>query len=326
MNQNSTVNALHGNSMKIALLFPGQGSQFTGMCRSLINDFPYVKRYFDEANELLGFDILKLCLNGPEEKLNLTVNAQPCILLNSYCAFQVLRQEYKIKPFLLAGHSLGEISALCCSGAITFKDALMIVRKRGQLMQEAAGLGAGAMTAINGLSVSEVETIIVSTGSKGYAVISNINSEVQVVVSGEKEAVNKVGAEAKGLGAVTIPLKVSAPFHSPMMKPAAMAFEKELNIYNYSKLNYPVISNVRSKPYLNEKEIIPLLVDQITSPVNWHKISSYLSRAGVVVTLELPPGKTLTKLSASKADKISHFTFDQSGELFVNIKTQSTSV
>jgi len=312
--------------MKIALLFPGQGSQYKGMCRSLVNDFPYVKKYFDEANELLRFDMLKLCLNGPEEELNLTVNAQPCILLNSYCAFQVLRQEHDIKPFLLAGHSLGEISALCCSGAIAFKDAIKIVRKRGQLMQDASGLGTGAMIAINGLSVNEIETIIASTGSQGFAVISNINSEIQIVVSGERDSVYKVGLEAKGLGAVTIPLKVSAPFHSPMMKPAAIAFEKELSLYNYSRLNYPVISNVRSKPYRNENEIIPLLVDQVTSAVNWHRISSYLSRAGVDATLELPPGKTMTKLSASKTDKISHFAFDQFSELFVNIKTQSTSV
>jgi [acyl-carrier-protein] S-malonyltransferase len=312
--------------MKIALLFPGQGSQFTGMCRSLISDFPYVKKYFDEANELLGFDLLKLCLNGPEERLNLTVNAQPSILLNSFCAFQAIRQEYDIKPFLLAGHSIGEISALCCSGAIAFTDAVKIVRKRGQLMQDAAGLGAGAMIAINGLSISEVEMILASSDSKGNAVISNINSEIQIVVSGEKDAVYKVGLEAKARGAVTIPLKVSAPFHSPMMKPAAIAFEKELNMYSYSKLNYPVISNVRSKPYCHENEIIPLLVDQVTSPVNWHRISSYLSRAGVDVTLELPPGKTLTKLSDKKWDKIAHYSFEQFKELFVNIKANPTSV
>ncbi len=306
--------------MKVAILFPGQGSQFTGMCKSLVNDFPYVKEYFNEADELLGFDMLKLCLNGPEEKLNLTENAQPCILLNSYCAFQVLRQECNIKPFLLAGHSLGEISALCCSGAIMFKDAIKIVRKRGQLMQDAAGLGTGSMIAINGLSVKKVQTIMDAIDSKGCAVISNINSEFQIVVSGKKEIVLNIGIEAKNLGAVTIPLKVSAPFHSPMMKPAAVAFENELNNYTYAKLNYPVMSNVRSKPYRNENEIIPLLVDQVISPVNWLKISSYLIRAGVDRTLELPPGKTLTKLSAAEGGKISHFVFDQFRELFVSLQ------
>jgi [acyl-carrier-protein] S-malonyltransferase len=231
-----------------------------------------------------------------------------------------LRQEYDFKPFLLAGHSLGEISALCCSGAIAFKDAIKIVRKRGQLMQEASAVGTGAMVAINGLSVMEVEDVIKLFGVQKSAVISNINSESQIVVSGEREAVNKVGDEAKGLGAVIIPLKVSAPFHSPMMRPAAIAFEGELQCYHYSKLTFPVISNVTSKPYLSENEIIPLLIDQITAPVNWLKISSYMGRTGAEATLELPPGKILTKLSTTKNDRLSHFTFDQIRELFVNIK------
>jgi [acyl-carrier-protein] S-malonyltransferase len=308
------------SDMKIAILLPGQGSQFTGMAKSLLVDFPYVKRYFEEANDLLGFDILNLCLNGPEEELSLTINAQPAILLNSFCAFQILRQEYDFKPFLLAGHSLGEISALCCSEAIAFEDAIRIVQKRGLLMQEASAVGAGAMIAINGLYIQEVQDVIDITGLQKSAVISNINSESQIVVSGEREAVNKVGSEAKGLGALIIPLKVSAPFHSPMMKPAAIAFEKELNCYHYSKLIYPVISNVTCKPYGSENEIVPLLVDQITSPVNWLKISSYMCRTGAEATLELPPGKTLTKFSATKKDKLAHFTFNQFRELFVNIK------
>jgi [acyl-carrier-protein] S-malonyltransferase len=306
--------------MKISLLLPGQGSQFAGMAKSLLGDFPYVKRYFEEANELLGFDIMNLCLNGPEEELNLTVNAQPAILLNSFCAFQILRLEYDFKPFIMAGHSLGEISALCCSGAIAFADAIRIVQKRGLLMQEASAVGAGAMIAINGLSFLEVEAVIAASNLQKSAVISNVNSESQIVVSGEREAVTFIGSEAKGLGALIIPLKVSAPFHSPMMRPAAIAFEKELNCYHYSKLIFPVISNVTCKPYRSENEIVPLLVDQITSPVNWMKISTYMGMTGVEATLELPPGKTLTKLSTTKGDKLSHFTFDQFRELFVNIK------
>ncbi len=304
--------------MKIALLFPGQGSQFTGMCQSLLNDFPYVNRYFEEANALLGIDMLDLCLHGPEEKLNLTENAQPAILLNSYCAFRVLRQEYGVEPFLLAGHSLGEISALCCSGAIAFGDAIRLVRKRGQLMQEAAAVGSGSMVAINGLSVGVVESILRTSGSLGKAVVSNVNSETQVVVSGEMEAVQEIGIVAKSMGAVTIPLRVSAPFHSPMMKSAAISFEKELSNYPYASLDYPVISNVRSKPYRSEKEIIPLLTEQVTSPVNWQKITEYIHRTGVDLFLELPPGKTLTKLSGAKGQKHAHFTFDQIGELFVD--------
>jgi [acyl-carrier-protein] S-malonyltransferase len=281
------------------------------MCSSLLNEYTYIRKYFDEANNLLGFDILDLCLNGPEEELNLTANAQPAILLLSYCAFQVLLKEYNIQPFLLAGHSLGEISALCCSGAIRFEDALKIVRKRGELMQSASGTGKGAMIAVNGLMITQVETLLKSLEYPPEVVISNINSETQLVISGEKDAVEEIGIEAKKMGAVTIPLKVSAPFHSPMMKAAAIELQKVLSNYSYSKLNYPVISNVTSKPYKNENEIIPLLVDQVTAPVDWFKISSYIRRTPVDFTLELPPGKTLTKLSGIKGDRLDHYTFKQ---------------
>lgn len=321
---NDNKNAVHifsGDYLKIVLLFPGQGAQYPGMCKSLLEDYPFVKKYFDEVSEVLEFDILDLCLNGPAEKLNLTANAQPSILLISYCAFQILRHEYDFKPFLLAGHSLGEISALCCSGAIEFKDAIKIVKKRGEIMQNAASSGAGAMTAINGLSINQVETLLASSGLQKDVVISNINSETQIVISGENTAVQAISLESNKLGAVTIPLKVSAPFHSPMMRPAAKELEKELRLYKYSKLNYPVISNVKSKPYSNENEIIPLLVEQVTAPVNWLNISSYIKRTSANLTLELPPGKTLTKLSKMKGDKQKHYLFNQVKELKLFNKT-----
>lgn len=301
--------------MHFAFLFPGQGAQHPGMGANYIKEFPYIKEYYLEANEVLNFDMLDLCLNGSEEKLNLTANAQPAILLLSYCAFQILLKETDIKPFLMAGHSLGEISALCCSGAINFSDALRIVKKRGELMQLAVSQGDGAMIALNGLSLVEAQNLIAAGFSEGIAVISNINSKNQIVISGSKKSVEAIGEEAKRMGAVAIPLKVSAPFHSPLMKPAALGLEAELNNYVFHKLNYSVLSNVTCKPYMDENEIIPLLTDQVTTAVNWLKIMEYITKTRVDITLELPPKKTLTKLFQSQNPKINNYSFDQLDEI-----------
>ncbi len=301
--------------MHFAFLFPGQGSQYPGMGAMYLQEFPYIKDYFLEASEILNFDILDLCLNGPEDKLNLTANAQPAILLVSYCAFKILQKESYITPFLMAGHSLGELSALCCSGAISFHDVLKIVRKRGELMQQAVSAGNGIMLAINGLTVKQVQDLCNSNLAAGKAVISNINSETQIVISGDREKVTLVGGQAKLMGAIVIPLKVSAPFHSSLMKPAAVGLENELNKYTFSKLKYPVISNVTNKPYLNENEIIPLLTEQVTTVVNWLKTMEYIQKTSVNIALELPPKKTLTKLFQSQKNRITCYPFDRLEEI-----------
>ena len=297
--------------MYFALLFPGQGAQYSGMCENYLHEFPYIKQFFLEANEILGFDILELCRHDPDNKLNLTINAQPAILILGYCAFQILQRETGIKPFLMAGHSLGEISALCCSGAINFHDAVKIVRRRGELMQNAVKDNTGAMLAINGLSLNEIESLcsLDSTGDK--VVISNINSRNQIVVSGEKESVENLGDKAKKAGAITIPLKVSAPFHSPMMKPVAKDFEIELSNYVFRDLKYPVISSVTCKPYLNQNEIIPLLSEQVTTKINWLKIMEYIGKTRVDATIELPPKKTLTGFFKKQKNITNNFTFEQ---------------
>jgi [acyl-carrier-protein] S-malonyltransferase len=313
----------------IAFVFPGQGSQYPGMGANYLREFPYIKEFFLQANEVLDFDILNLCVNGPEDKLNLTAIAQPSILILSYCGFQILQKESDIKPFLMAGHSLGELSALCCSGAISFPDAVRIVRKRGELMQQAVSGGNGAMLAVNGLSLSEVQKLCTSDLSHGKAVISNINSQSQIVISGEKESIEAIGNQARLLGAITIPLRVSAPFHSPFMNPAAIGLESELNNYTYSQLQYPVISNVTCKPYMDENEIIPLLTQQVTTVVNWLKIMEYIRRTSVDVTLELPPKKTLTKLFQSQKSAISSYAFEQWKEIrnyFTSTIDQPTSI
>jgi [acyl-carrier-protein] S-malonyltransferase len=286
-----------------------------------LQEFPYIRRFFLEASDVLHIDLLDLCLNGPEEKLNLTANAQPSILVLSYCAFHIVQKESDLKPFLLAGHSLGEISALCCSGAIRFPDAVRIVRKRGELMQLAAGGGDGAMLAINGLSARDVQDLCCSGLSSGKAVISNINSPDQIIISGEKGCVETIGNQARLLGAITIPLKVSAPFHSPFMKPAAFGLESELGSYKFSGLGYPVISNVTCKPYMDENEIIPLLTEQVTTVVHWLKIMEYIARTCVDITLELPPKKTLTRFFRSLKSSITSYTFDHREEI-TNLSTR----
>ncbi|MGE5457088.1 MAG: ACP S-malonyltransferase [Methanococcaceae archaeon] len=298
--------------MHFAFLFPGQGAQYPGMGANYLKEFPYIKEIFLEAGEVLNFDILDLCLNGPEEKLNLTANAQPSILTLGYCAFQISQKETDIKPLVLAGHSLGEITALSCSGAISFPDALRIVRKRGELMQLAVSRGNGAMLAVNGLSIIKVQNLCLADGE---TVISNINSADQIVISGVKQRVDEIGRQARMLGAITIPLKVSAPFHSPFMKPAAAALESELSNYRFSKLKYPVISNVTCKPYMDENEIIPLLTEQVTTVVNWLKIMAYLCKTRVNYTLELLPKKTLTRLFQNLKNGITCFNFDQLEEI-----------
>lgn len=308
--------------MKYAFLFPGQGTQHPGMGAKLVQEYPYVKNIFIEANDILQFDILDLCSFGREEDLNMTANAQPAILLVSYCAFCIVLRESGVRPFLMAGHSLGEISALCCSGAIRFPDALRIVRKRGELMQSALGAGNGAMLAITGIPIDEVRQLCGSGLAKGRAVISNINSREQTVVSGDAESVDAVGDRARRLGATILSLKVSAPFHSPLMQPAATGLETELNCYTFSELQYPVLSNVTCKPYMNEHEIIPLLTKQVTSVVNWLKIMEYITKTRVCSTLELPPKKTLTRLFNSQKAAITSYAFDQ----FEELKNLSTAV
>jgi [acyl-carrier-protein] S-malonyltransferase len=308
--------------MHFAFLFPGQGSQYPGMVIQLLQEFPYIKEYFIEASQVLDYDILDLCINGPEDKLNLTAKAQPAILVLSYSAFQILLKETEIKPFLLAGHSLGEISALCCSGAIKFPDAVKIVKKRGELMQQAVSAGNGSMLALNGLTLDEVQELCNSDASGKKAVVSNINSTNQIVISGLKENIEAAGNLAKQKGAIVIPLNVSAPFHSPMMESVSSGFETELNYYSFSRLEYPVISNVICKPYMDENEIIPLLTEQITVPVNWLKIMEYISKTPVNITLELPPKKTLTRFFKYFDNSgISSYSFEQINEVLKLFKS-----
>ncbi|EPR12947.1 ACP S-malonyltransferase [Ruminiclostridium papyrosolvens] len=291
---------------KLAFLFPGQGAQYIGMGKSLCENFPVAGQIFDEANEALDFDLKKLCSEGDISELTKTENTQPAILTASHAAFRVYMQEVGITPEYTAGHSLGELSALCCAGAIKFADAVKLVRQRGRFMQEAVPEGLGSMAAVSGI---DLDTIGIecsrASGNGNVVVVSNYNSAEQTVISGHLKAVNDAGEALKVLGARVVYLKVSAPFHSPLMQPAADSFREILRNCTFNDMEWPVISNVTSEPYPGKEAIIDYLSQQITSPVRWQSTIEYMHEAGINNAIEMGPKAVLKNLMRSnKAIKV----------------------
>lgn len=303
---------------RIALLFPGQGSQYVGMAKNLIESFYEAKETFEEANSALGFDIKKLCIEGSIEDLTKTENTQPAILTASIAAYRVYMKEIGIEPVYTAGHSLGEFSALCCSGSIKLSDALKIVRRRGKFMQEAVPIGVGGMSAISGIRQDIIEAECLKASKDGkMVVVSNYNSVEQIVISGNIEAVNEAGEILKGLGASVVPLKVSAPFHSPLMQPAADKLNEELHKYSYGELKHKVISNVTAHPYLGKENIIEYLTKQIVQPVRWQSSMDFIQKQGIDLAVELGPKTVLKNLMKKNAPNIKTFSFDNQSDVQV---------
>ncbi|MBW9154629.1 ACP S-malonyltransferase [Clostridium estertheticum] len=297
---------------KVALLFPGQGSQYIGMGKTFYDGYPIAKETFEEANDVLGFDIRKLCFQGDMEKLTMTENTQPAILTMGVAMFRVYMKEIGIEPSYLAGHSLGEIIALSCAGAIHFKDAVKMVHNRGKFMQEATAFGTGSMAVISGLNWKEIEDECKIKRERGkLVVISNYNACDQVVISGYKEAVKEVATNLYEKGGRITPLNVSAPFHSPLMKLAAEKFEIELTKYKYSKLKWPVMSNITALPYEDSSRIIENLKKQIVEPVKWQAIIDYMERNGVKIGIELGPQEVLKNLMKKNSNRIKVFSYDK---------------
>lgn len=297
---------------KIAILFPGQGSQYVGMAKSLCESFIEAKETFEEANNALGFDIRKLCIDGNIEELTKTENTQPAILTASVAAFRVYMREIGIKPVVAAGHSLGEFSALCCAGGIKFADAVRIVRQRGKFMQEAVPVGVGGMAAISGASQAMIEAECVKASIYGKLVaVSNYNSPEQIVISGNIEAVNEVGEKLKATGARVIPLKVSAPFHSALMQPAADRLREELGKYSYGDMSCPIISNVTARPYPDKGSIVDYLTKQIINPVRWQESMDYVQKQGIDLAVELGPQTVLRNLMKKNVPSLKTYSFDQ---------------
>ena len=281
-----------------ALLFPGQGSQVVGMGSEFHTNFELVKKIFKEADEKLNYPISKLILEGPENDLQLTKNTQPAILTVSYSIFKVLKDEFNFdfssfKYF--AGHSLGEYSALVCADSLSFNDALYLLYERGKAMQEAVPVGKGKMIAILGIKTEEIINILKSTeGEKGVCEIANDNAEGQVIVSGNKERVESLQSILKDRKIKSIPLKVSAPFHCSLMKPAENSMKDKIAKTKFINPLFKIINNVTATPENNSENIKELLVKQISSTVKWRDSIINMSTSGVKNFIEVGPGKALS--------------------------------
>lgn len=301
---------------RIAFLFPGQGSQYVGMAKNLCESFAEARETFEEANSALAFDIKKLCMEGSMEELTKTENTQPAILTASVAAFRVYMKEIGIAPVFTAGHSLGEYSALCCAGGMKFSDAVKIVRQRGKFMQEAVPVGVGGMAAISGVSKETIEAECAKASKEGkLVVVSNYNSPEQIVISGNIEAVNEAGEKLKGLGARVIPLKVSAPFHSPLMQPAADKLNEELAKYSFGDLQFPVLSNITGVPYPGKESIIEYLTKQLVQPVRWQSCMEHVEKQGVDLAVELGPQTVLKNLMRKNAPSVKTYSFENDSDI-----------
>ena len=280
-----------------ALLFPGQGSQIVGMGSEFYENFDIVKTIFKEADEKLNYNISKIILEGPENELQLTQNTQPAILTVSYSIFKVLKEEFgfEFKNFsYFAGHSLGEYSALVCAKSLSFNDAVYLLNERGKAMQEAVPVGKGSMLAVLGIKAEELNNMIKNINLKeGVCEIANDNANGQIIISGDKDSVQSFQNLLKEKKIKTIPLKVSAPFHCSLMKPAAEIMKNKINKVKFNDPIFEIINNVTASVEKNSNTIKDLLINQIYSTVRWRESLIKMEYAGVKNFIEIGPGKAL---------------------------------
>lgn len=292
--------------MSVAFTFPGQGSQAVGMGKDLADNFAEARAVFEEVDEALGQKLSDIMWNGPEETLTLTANAQPALMAVSMAVVRVLEArglDLKSKVAYVAGHSLGEYSALCAAGTFSIADTARLLRIRGNAMQAAVPVGEGAMAAIIGLEHGDVQAICAEASAAGPCQIANDNGGGQLVISGGKAAVEKAAALASEKGAKrAIMLPVSAPFHSALMGPAADAMREALSKVEKKDPIVPLIANVRAAPVTSASEIADLLVEQVTGQVRWRETVEWFGANGVATLYEVGAGKVLTGL-ARRIDK-----------------------
>lgn len=282
---------------KTAYIFPGQGSQAVGMGKDLYDNFPASREIFEEADEALGFSLSKMCFEGTAEDLALTANTQPAVLTTSIAAFRAMEAQGFPLPDYVAGHSLGEYSALVAANAISFSDAVKTVRNRGTYMQEAVAPGVGAMAAILGLDLKTIEEVCLEVSKDSICSPANINSPSQIVIAGNSEAVDRAIEVLKERGAKrAIKLNVSAPFHCALMYPAQVRLERDLQEISFRDLRFPIIENVTARSNSRSDRVPEALTEQVSSPVRWAQSVEYLIANEVETFVEVGAGKVLSGL------------------------------
>ncbi|BFU92622.1 MAG: malonyl-CoA-[acyl-carrier-protein] transacylase [Nitrospira sp.] len=283
-------------TLGIGLVFPGQGSQSVGMGKALYDAHPSLKPVYDEASTVLGYDIAGLCFTGPADRLNRTEFTQPALLVSSVAALKLF-EPVGIKPIAVAGHSLGEYSALVAAGGVSFRDAVGLVQKRGRYMSEAVAPGAGLVAALLGLTADAVKDVCRTASPVGVVAAANFNSPGQVVIAGEKAAVERAIELAKAQGCKkAIPLPVSVPVHTPLMQQAADRLAKDLAMVRWSDLRAPLVNNAEAKAISRTHEIQASLVRQLPSSVLWEDTVQTMGRMGITTFVEIGPGTVLTGL------------------------------
>jgi [acyl-carrier-protein] S-malonyltransferase len=280
---------------KIAFLFPGQGSQKVGMGQDLFQAFDFVQTLFGDADRASGLPITRLCFEGPMESLTETVNLQPAITAVNLACLAALGKK-GVRPHVCAGHSLGEYSALCAAGVVSATDCLKLVYKRGELMQREATRHQGAMSAVVGLNIDQVNAVVAKAAAEGIVAVANHNSADQIVITGAPEAVKAAGESAAAQGARTIPLKVSGAWHSPLIQGAEAEFRAFLNTVAFQAPQCPLIHNVTAATAADPNEIKALMARQLCSPVRWYDTMAQMARQDIEVYVEIGPGKVLSGL------------------------------
>ena len=282
-----------------SVIFPGQGSQTVGMASEFYSKYDLFKKLYKEADEILNFNLTKLILEGPKEKIDLTENTQPAIFLVGYSIFQLLKQEFEIdlnKAKFFAGHSLGEYTALACAEALDFPSTLKILKIRGRAMQNAVINGSGGMLAILGSDIETIEKIFNENKSNYTCYIANDNSTGQLVASGRTDDINKLSLDLASKNIKNIKLKVSAPFHCNLMSKATELMKREIERLEFRNLKNPIISNVTANEIKDKSLLKNLLIKQIESKVRWRESVSYMIDSGVDEFIEIGPGKVLSGL------------------------------
>ncbi|MGE3142810.1 MAG: ACP S-malonyltransferase [Hyphomonadaceae bacterium] len=312
--------------MTAAFIFPGQGSQAPGMGKSLFDAFASAREVFQEVDEALSEKLSKLIFEGPEDQLTLTANAQPALMAVSLAAMRALEKEFAVpvtKAAFVAGHSLGEYSALAAAGALTITDAARLLRTRGNAMQAAVPVGKGAMAALIGkVDVALAEEIAAAGAEAGVVVVANDNNVGNVVISGAAAGVDAAIAAAKTRGARAIPLSVSAPFHSPLMQPAAEVMAKALEAAAIAPLAVPLVANVTARPVSAPAEIRKLLVEQVTGRVRWRESVEWMAKEGAVTRfVEIGAGKQLSGMVKRNAPDAEALALNEPADLEAFAKT-----